>query len=321
MNKEWYISIDGKESGPYATSQLLEKIVSKQLRAEDYVWVAGFDEWRAAAAVFPKNFNNGKQSPFAKPQAPNEEKQKRVTEPAPSVDFSTQQPMYQVSHNGVQMGPFDEDTLKSMYSQGMLNGRSQVWRESMSSWAPLNAVLRVAGPNSGDSNYAESSSYTANTRYTFGNAISAFFYRYVKFDSRSSSSEYWNVFVCDWVCSIGLYAFGALLALLFGLSFSIDGADFSALMGGAYILTLIFVFFYDLGTVIPMYALRVRRLHDSGMSGALVIIPLILHLFYIVPIINFLIKPMLIAFDIVIGCMASTPGANQYGDAPLPPEV
>lgn len=164
MNKEWYISTDGKESGPYTTPQLVEKIVSKQIRAEDYVWVAGFNEWRAAAAVFPKNFNNGKQSLSEKTQAANAVKPKRVSESAPSVEAPTQQTMYQVSHNGVQMGPFDENTLKSMSSQGMLNGSSQVWREGMSSWAPLNAVLRVAGPNSGGSSYAEYSSHTANTR-------------------------------------------------------------------------------------------------------------------------------------------------------------
>ncbi len=75
---------------------------------------------------------------------------------------------------------------------------------------------------------------------SFGEAVKLFFKNYVNFTGRSTKSEYWWVFLFNFLVSIPIYIFCIILPPL----------------GGA----------CELALMIPGLALSVRRLHDTGKS-------------------------------------------------------
>jgi hypothetical protein len=70
---------------------------------------------------------------------------------------------------------------------------------------------------------------------------------------------------------------------------------------------------YIFATIIPGLAVSVRRLHDSGKSGWLL---LLLSVLGIIPVIGFIAS----VAQIVLMCQDSDPGRNQYGSNPKFPE-
>ena len=66
---------------------------------------------------------------------------------------------------------------------------------------------------------------------------------------------------------------------------------------------------YILAVIIPEIAVSVRRLHDSGKSGWLLLLLIVLG---IIPIIGLLAS----VAQIVLMCLDSDPGDNQYGPNP-----
>lgn len=94
---------------------------------------------------------------------------------------------------------------------------------------------------------------------TFGQALVRFFRSYARFSGRASRSEYW------WV------QLAFLLALLLcGVFIAVAGDN--GTLGG---LALIAVGIVVLGTVIPGWALLVRRLHDANLSGWMCLLTLL----------------------------------------------
>lgn len=101
---------------------------------------------------------------------------------------------------------------------------------------------------------------------TFGQSIATCFSKYVSFSGRASRSEYW------W-----FWLFTFILGFVCGL---ID-ETFSTLV--------------NLALFLPMIAVGVRRMHDTGRSGWCLIIPIA---------------------NIVFACLESEHGTNQYGEEP-----
>lgn len=101
--------------------------------------------------------------------------------------------------------------------------------------------------------------------------------RYFNFSGRSTRSQFWHYHLV----LLGLAAVGIVID--------------AALNGGEPLVSALII----IAHYIPSLAITVRRLHDADMSGWLVLLCL-------VPAIG------IIAF-IVYGCMASTPGANRFG--------
>ena len=113
-----------------------------------------------------------------------------------------------------------------------------------------------------------------------------FFARYFDFKGRSTRKEFWLAFL--WLMVLTVVAM-ILDAAAFGVS--PEGGSSGPLVG---VLVLV--------TVIPSLALSVRRLHDTGKTGWLVLLNLL-------PLIGAIIL-------IVFWCQRSADGANKYGDAP-----
>lgn len=115
----------------------------------------------------------------------------------------------------------------------------------------------------------------------FMDAVSAVYSNYVNFQGRARRSEYW------W-----FYLFYIIVAVVFQVIMTTVSESFGGL------LYLVFV----LGSFLPMLAVSVRRLHDTGKSGWWVLLGLI---------------PILGAIVLIIFYVGdSQPGANKYGPNP-----
>ena len=115
----------------------------------------------------------------------------------------------------------------------------------------------------------------------FMDAVKSVYSNYVNFQGRARRSEYW------W-----FYLFYIIVAVVL----QVLTATVSETLGG--VLYLLFV----LGTFLPMLAVAVRRLHDTGKSGWWILLALI-------PIVGAIVLIIFYVGD-------SQPGANKYGPNP-----
>jgi len=120
----------------------------------------------------------------------------------------------------------------------------------------------------------------------FIESIQTVYSKYVTFSGRASRSEYW------W---FQLFYFLVVIGILF-VSYSITDAD----GGGGFVLPI-----WQLGNLLPLIAVHVRRLHDIERSGWWLFIALI-------PLVGWLI---LLVWD----CTEGTGGENRFGEDPLLP--
>ena len=138
----------------------------------------------------------------------------------------------------------------------------------------------------------------------FGGAVKRFFTKYATFHGRASRSEFWWCYLF-WAIGL-LVVFGAGVPAIVAGSGSASSSGTPAFGAGAYVgvaLPGLFV----LGTVVPLLAVAVRRLHDTGQSGLYVLLGL-------VPFFG----PMIVLVLLLIG---TTPAAERYGPprSPYPP--
>ncbi len=118
--------------------------------------------------------------------------------------------------------------------------------------------------------------------------------KYAVFSGRATRSEYWifTLFSCLIVLVIG---FGAwFLATKVGASPTVGFNNARILMG-----------LYSLGVLLPTIGVSVRRLHDIGWSGWWCLLELL--------------GPLGGLVLLVVSCLDSQPGPNQYG--PNPKEI
>lgn len=117
--------------------------------------------------------------------------------------------------------------------------------------------------------------------------------QYVDFDGRARRKEYWMFFLFNTIFTI----IAALLDNVLGITFSID--TFSGEQAGYY--GYIYLI-YNLFILIPNLAVAVRRLHDTGNSGWMILILML-------PLIGFI-------WIFVLTLIDSKPGPNKWGPNP-----
>ena len=120
----------------------------------------------------------------------------------------------------------------------------------------------------------------------FGRAISTCFSKYATFRGRAGRAEYWyfNLFYI-------LISFALVSAF-----FVLNAADEGSAVGMAFLGLTVLV---SLAFMLPLLAVLVRRLHDTGRSGW----------FYFLGLVP-LVGPIVL---LVFFCQQGTPGPNQYG--------
>lgn len=124
-------------------------------------------------------------------------------------------------------------------------------------------------------------------------AVVSVFSKYATFSGRATRSEYWYFGLFNIIIIWGLIGVCTLLGAIFQGS---DGAFGGFMIGN--ILNRI----YSIATIIPILAVSVRRLHDTGRSGFNL-------LWLFLPVIGLII----IFVYMVTG---SNPGDNAYGPEP-----
>lgn len=120
--------------------------------------------------------------------------------------------------------------------------------------------------------------------------------RYAEFSGRSRRMEYWM---------FRLFEFGALIALsvlIMGLSAAAGSAGGDTAGGVFGSIGVLLIVAFVLGSFIPGLAVTVRRLHDTGRSGWMLLISLI-------PLIGPIVLLVFLFSD-------GTRGTNEYGSDP-----
>jgi len=123
----------------------------------------------------------------------------------------------------------------------------------------------------------------------FFDAIKSGFSNYVNFQGRARRSEYWFWQLFYWL---------VIIAFSIPVGMTAESSNGDVFSGFAGILLILFI----LATWLPSFAMTVRRLHDSGKSGWLVLLN-------IIPYIGAIILFIMMLFD-------SAPEENQYGPNP-----
>jgi len=123
--------------------------------------------------------------------------------------------------------------------------------------------------------------------------------RYAEFDGRSRRSEYWMFVLFNFLAILALAAVGGV-----GLAIS---RDYGAIL--FFPLSI-----YVLATIIPGLAVSVRRFHDTGKSGWLLLVFMLVGLIPFIGLVGAIIQ-------IVFMCEDSNPGTNQYGPSPKYPDL
>ena len=94
--------------------------------------------------------------------------------------------------------------------------------------------------------------------------------RYADFSGRSRRKEFWSYILAVWVASFVLLYLDSALGLGGTSSGYAEGGSVGFNMTGG-LLSILFL----LGTLVPSLAVSVRRLHDLGKSGWMILIGLI----------------------------------------------
>lgn len=121
--------------------------------------------------------------------------------------------------------------------------------------------------------------------------------KYAEFDGRARRTEYWMFVLFNALALIVLAAIGGI-----GIAINED-------YGGVLFIPL---GLYYLASLIPSIAVAVRRYHDTGKSGWLLLLFIVLGFIPIVGFIGAIIQ-------LVFLCQDSDPGTNEYGPNPKLP--
>ena len=133
--------------------------------------------------------------------------------------------------------------------------------------------------------------------------------KYADFNGRARRSEYWLFQLFIWGVIIGLYAISAILSVLLIQPAAVgpdatvrpdDPVVTAAAVASMAVFGVLVLFF--LAMIIPNLAVRIRRLHDIGVTGWLVLIALIPGVGWIVL--------------LIMSMLDGSYGPNSYGPDP-----
>jgi predicted Zn finger-like uncharacterized protein len=89
LEEEWYVSIDGEQSGPFSLAEAQRWIAAKPFDAELHCWSEGFDDWLPVDKV--SHFRGLRKKPPAPPALPRFAQR---PPPTPSLDESEPKPLF-----------------------------------------------------------------------------------------------------------------------------------------------------------------------------------------------------------------------------------
>ena len=313
-DKIYYLAKPGasQQEGPYSEQDLYALYASRQLPPGSKVWAQGWSDWKPCELVF----------------------QWCTTQPAPaSTPGASTGKIYYLVRSGAsqQEGPYSEQELQALYTNRQLPPGSKVWAQGWSDWKPCELVFQwctiqpapVSPPPMPSNpvppiqapqqpayptpvypvpNNQAPQPYNPGIQLSFKELLRKYFITVVKekfadFSGRATRQEflifsvaYFLVgFICGFMPVIGnvmleqtneLGAVAGIVGLVLGLV---------SLLGSLVLL----------GLFVPGLAVSVRRCHDIGWSGWMVLLCAI-------PLVGCVVSLMLCIQD-------SQRGTNQYG--------
>ena len=154
---------------------------------------------------------------------------------------------------------------------------------------------------------------------SFGEAVRQFYRNYVNADGRAQRSAFW------WVVLYQLIIYSVLIIVVYmaeggpelfeAIGEFLDGdlnplIDDDFLLGPSGIAALVIMLFFALANFLPDIMLRIRRFHDLGQTGWLVLVFIFLG---VIPVIGTIADIANFIWFMVRG----TNGSNKYGRDPL----
>ncbi len=136
MSESWYYVLKGQRLGPVDASAMAKMIQGNELGPDDYVWKKGFENWRKLGEV-PELLSLSSSS-ASMPETPAV-----PTLPALGALPAGEKLVWVrvgVDRGGApaEYGPYGVDTLKKLYQENRINGRTQIFiKERMVEWAFL----------------------------------------------------------------------------------------------------------------------------------------------------------------------------------------
>lgn len=195
--------------------------------------------------------------------------------------------MWHYSFDGKAQGPTDEASMIELIQSGQLNRDTLVWRDGMANWAPLSnselAKHLSAAPTANYNPYQAptapaQNAYASHVQLTWGQI-------FWSFEGRIPRRQFW--------AATGIWY--AIILVTYLLAWGIGAATESFLVVIPVILVLI-------AALISSLAIQVKRWHDRGYSGAMVLISFV---------------PLLGIWALIeCGCLRGTVGMNNYGTDP-----
>jgi len=135
-------------------------------------------------------------------------------------------------------------------------------------------------------------------RSPWGHFVYCLTQKYADGTGRATRAEYWSFVLFFWLGMLAPAALGLLVDALLGFGAGGDMGPFRAISGLLMLIVLV-------GLVLPSFCVLIRRFHDVGLTGWLVLIGAI-------PYVGGL-------FNLVVSVLGSQPHANKHG--PLPGTV
>lgn len=218
-------------------------------------------------------------------------------------------------HNGETKGPVDDAQLQALAEAGVVNLATPVWKTGYANWIPLSQsdfpglasvgapVTAGAGGAALAANQAGAAAgeYVVDDRSMWGFFTRALTERYVQFTGRARRKEYWSYILFWIIFFILLCIVGAAIDFAIGnLGPDPDRPPMPIVLG-------ILVGLYYLATLLPGLAITVRRLHDLGFTGWLILIMFIPYVGGIALLVMMLIPTSF--------------GPNKHGPAPKAPKA
>jgi type II secretion system protein G len=225
-----------------------------------------------------------------------------------------------ISRDGVEIGEWTEEEVRTLYSQGQLLPTDYYWKEGMAEWKELGTILKPPPPPAGIEADVTPKKDVPN-QVVFPPSsdeqeLNAGFKRPSKpsliskrmslskllfsFHGRISRRLYWIVTIV--IASINWSYF--IFEFSMSAKYSNESSSEFRMPGLALDVVSLVAFLWMLVAIWISLALQVKRWHDRGKSGWMVLINLI----------PFVGPPLALIEN---GFLQGTPGANEFGENPL----
>ena len=219
-------------------------------------------------------------------------------------------------HYGETKGPVDDNQLRALAEAGVVNMGTPVWRTGYANWIPLSQsdfqFLSSVGPAvtagaggaaiaAGQAYGGPAGDYVVDNRGMWQMFTDGLTKNYVTFTGRARRKEWWSFFL--------FYFLMIVLLMVIGIGIDMAAGNIGGRSSGKQfpIATVVLVGVTYLGTLLPYLAITVRRLHDIGLSGWLILVSFIPYIGGIAILVMMLIPTQF--------------GPNKHGPAPKAPKA